>query len=96
VPPASGYFDVADVIVTFEGDHHSYARAMDTMPDWLRREPPDRVAHLVYGATRAEALAAVADAAAGYVYVTSGAMPNPWRGLPLYLEDEEEALAACR
>ena len=34
-------------------------------------------------------------AAAGYVYVTSGAMPNPWRTLPAYLRDEEEALAAC-
>jgi hypothetical protein len=95
VPPAAGYFDVADVVVTFEGTHAGYASAMETTPDWLRRMRPDRVAHLVYDATRAQALDAVADASAGYVYVTSGAMPNPWRSLPTYLRDEEEALAAC-
>jgi hypothetical protein len=95
-PPAAGYFDIADVVVTYEGDHEAYAGAMAAMPGWLRRERPDRVAHLVYGATRAEALQAVSGSAAGYLYVTSGAMPNPWRSLPSYLHDEEEALAACR
>jgi hypothetical protein len=95
VPPAPGYFDVADVVVTFEGTYAGYVSAMETTPDWLRRMRPDRVAHLVYGATRGEALEAVAGTAAGYLYVTSGAMPNPWRSLPAYLVDEEEALAAC-
>jgi hypothetical protein len=95
VPPAAGYFDVADVVVTFEGTYAGYASAMAATPDWLRELRPDRVAHLVYDATRAEALDAVDGAAAGYVYVTSGAMPNPWRSLTPYLDDEEEALAAC-
>jgi hypothetical protein len=95
VPPAAGYFDLADVVVTFEGTYAGYANAIEATPDWLARMGPDRVAHLIYGATRAEALAAVADAAAGYVYVTSGAMPNPWRSLAPYLGDQEEALAAC-
>jgi hypothetical protein len=95
VPPAAGYFDVADVVVTFEGTSAGYASAMAATPDWLRRMRPDRIAHLVYGATRAEALDVVADSGAGYVYVTSGAMPNPWRSLPSYLGDQEEALAAC-
>ena len=95
VPPAAGYFDVADVVVTFEGTYAGYGDAMEATPDWLRRMRPDRVAHLVYGATRAEALDAVADSAAGYVYATSGAMPNPWRSLPAYLGEQEEALAAC-
>jgi hypothetical protein len=95
VPPAPGYFGVADVVVTFEGTHAGYAEAMAATPEWLRRMRPDRVAHLVYGATRAEALDAVGEAVAGYLYVTSGAMPNPWRGLPSYLGDQEEALAAC-
>jgi Spherulation-specific family 4 len=95
VPPAAGYFDVADVVVTFEGPYAGYARAMAEMPEWLARMRPGRVAHLIYDATDAEALDAVADAAAGYVYATSGAMPNPWRSLPSYLRDEEEALTAC-
>jgi hypothetical protein len=95
VPPAAGYFDIADVVVTFEGSYAAYASAMEATPDWLRRMRSDRIAHLVYGATRAEALDAAAEAAAGYVYVTSGAMPNPWRSLPTYLGAEEEAPTAC-
>ena len=95
VPPAAGYFDVADVVVTFEGTYAGYASAMAATPGWLRRMRPDRVAHLVYDATRAEALDAVTGAAASYVYVTSGAMPNPWRSLTPYLDDEAEALSAC-
>ncbi|HMJ33066.1 MAG TPA: spherulation-specific family 4 protein [Baekduia sp.] len=96
VAPARGYFDVADVVVTFEGAYVEYGAAVRAMPDWLRQEPPGRVAHLVYGASRAEALRAVADGAAGYVYATSGAMPNPWRTLPDYLSEEAEVLASCR
>lgn len=95
VPPAAGYFGIADIVVTFEGTYAGYGSAMDATPDWLARIHPDRIAHLIYGATRAEALDAVAEAAAGYVYVTSGAMPNPWRSLAPYLGDEKEALAAC-
>ncbi len=95
VPPAAGYFDLADVVVTFEGPYAGYGAAMAATPEWLARMRPDRVAHLIYGATRAEALDAATDAAAGYVYVTSGAMPNPWRSLPTYLDAEEEAPTAC-
>jgi hypothetical protein len=95
VPPAAGYFDVADVVVTFEGPYAGYASAIAATPDWLGRMRPGRVAHLIYGATDAEALEVVADSPAGYVYATSGAMPNPWRSLPAYLRDEEEALTAC-
>jgi hypothetical protein len=95
VPPDAGYFELADVVVTFEGTYAGYADAMAAAPEWLRRMRPDRVAHLVYGATRAEALDGVAGSAAGYVYVTSGAMPNPWRSVPAYLREEEEAVAAC-
>jgi hypothetical protein len=94
--PARGYFDVADVVVTFEGTYAGYASAVGKMPDWLRALRPDRVAHLVYGATRAQAIDAVGAAAAGYVYVTSGVLPNPWRTVPAYLQEEEEVLASCR
>jgi hypothetical protein len=94
--PARGYFDVADIVVTFEGTYAGYAAAVQAMPDWVRREPAQHVAHLVYGASRSEALSAVTGGAAGYVYVTSGAMPNPWRTLPPYLHEEEEVLASCR
>jgi hypothetical protein len=95
VPPAPGYFTVADVVVTFEGTHAAYAEALAATPDWLRREGRERIAHLVYGATRAQALGALAHSTAGYLYATSGAMPNPWRTLPSYLDDEVKALATC-
>jgi hypothetical protein len=96
VPPARSYFDVADVIVTFEGSAAAYPAALRAMPSWLDDVPPDRVAHLVHGADRSQALRAVAGSTAGFLYATSGRMPNPWRSLPAYLEDEEEAMAACR
>jgi Spherulation-specific family 4 len=95
VPPAPAYFDLANLVVTFEGDIDAYAGAMRETPEWLRRQPRDRVAHLIYGATRAQALSALADSAAGYLYATSGALPNPWRTLPPYLDDEVEALTTC-
>jgi hypothetical protein len=95
VVPAREYFGVADVVVTFEGAAAGYATAASAMPDWLRREPRDHVAHLIYGASRDQALSAIGAGRAGYIYATSGLMPNPWRTLPTYLH-EEEAMAECR
>jgi hypothetical protein len=94
--PAPGYFDIADVVVTFEGPYSAYASALDRMPEWVRREPAERIAHLVYGASRGQALNAVrASDGAGYLYLTSGSPPDPWRTLPSYLREEEQELAAC-
>ena len=96
VVPAREYFDLADVIVTFEGPYAAYGAAMDAMPDWVREEPPGRVAHLVYDASRQQAMAIVSHPEqAGYVYATSGSMPDPWRTVPSYLHEEEHALEAC-
>jgi spherulation-specific family 4 protein len=95
VPPAPGYFELADVVVTFEGPYAAYADAMRDTPRQLQQEDPEHVAHLVYGATRAQALGALDGSGAGYLYATSGAMPNPWRTLPPYLQEEVEALATC-
>ena len=55
---------------------------------------PRRIAHLIYGASREQALAALATRPAGYVYVTSGTLPNPWGTLPAYLA-EEVAAGGC-
>ena len=96
VVPAREYFDVADVVVTFEGPYSSYEPAMDAMPDWVGDMPSDRVAHLVYDATRQQAMAAVHHPhKAGYVYATSGSLPDPWRTVPSYLREEEHALEMC-
>ncbi|HWT22541.1 MAG TPA: spherulation-specific family 4 protein, partial [Solirubrobacteraceae bacterium] len=90
--PARGYFGFADIVVTFEGAAADYRRALASSPSWLDGIAPARIAHLVYGASREDALAAVgANAHAGYLYATSGSLPNPWKTVPDYL-DEEEAL----
>jgi hypothetical protein len=94
--PARGYFDLADIVVTFEGTPGDYAAALARAPDWLAALPADRIAHLLYAATREQAMTAVgAGAHAGYVYVTSGTLPNPWLTVPDYLDEEESLLAAC-
>jgi len=96
VVPSIGYFGFADVVVTYEGPAAEYAGALARTPAWLDTVPPGRIAHLIYGASREQAVAAVGAASrAGYVYLTSGTLPNPWQTVPDYLEEEEALLAAC-
>jgi hypothetical protein len=95
IVPAPGYFDIADVVVTFEGPYLQYVEAQGQAPAWVRALPPDRIAMLVYGATRAQADAVVSGSDhAGYVYATSGALPHPWGTVPADLA-EDDAFAPC-
>jgi len=90
--PARGYFDLADVTVTFEGPISAYHERR--RPDGV---PPERTAHLIYGASREQALRALEPApSAGYVYLTSGTLPHPWGSVPDYFAHELAALGACR
>jgi hypothetical protein len=68
--PARGYFDVADVVVTFEGPFAEYDKRVE--PEWVQRIAPERIAHLVYAAP------AHARRPGGRVYLTSGTLPHPW------------------
>lgn len=96
VVPARAYFGFADVVVTFEGSYPEYADRLAAMPGWLARVPSRRIAHLVYGASREQALElARSRSPAGRLYVTSGTLPDPWSSLPDYLADEQAALGAC-
>jgi hypothetical protein len=81
VVPARGYLDLADVVVTFEGAYRDYAPALARMP----RLAPERTAHLVYAATPEQAARVAEQAAAGHLYATPGALPNPWGELPAQL-----------
>jgi hypothetical protein len=96
VVPARAYFGFADVVVTFEGAYPEYADRLAVMPGWLEQLPPERVAHLVYGATREEAiaLARTRDRSAR-LYVTSGTLPDPWSRLPEFLDAELAAFGGC-
>jgi spherulation-specific family 4 protein len=93
--PARGYFSIADVVVTFEGPVGSYRDAVARAPSWLQGIPAGRIAHLIYGASREQALGAVALAAhAGYFYATAGSPPHPW-SVPAYADEIEARIARC-
>jgi spherulation-specific family 4 protein len=93
--PAPGYVDLADIVVTFEGPARAYDAALRSMPQWTREVPRRKLAHLLYDATRAQALHAVTEGSAGYVYATSASLPDPWSTLPPYLDELEAWLAGC-
>lgn len=97
VVPDRAYFGLADVVVTYEGTPAGYAAAQARTPAWLREQPRERIAHLVYAASDRQAEKVVAaEAHAGHVYVTDGALPHPWGSVPGYLEDQEKALETCQ
>jgi len=92
VMPANGYFDIADVVVTFEGPFAAYR---DHRPP--AGIAPERTAHLVYGASREQALQELTAApSVRYIYVTSGTLPHPWGTVPEYLPQELAGFGACR
>lgn len=93
--PARGFFDIADIVVTFEGPYSAYEPALAGMPDWLRRLAPSRSAHLIYGASGEQAAQAIGQDSAGFVYATSGTLPDPWSSLPPYLDRFEAQLEGC-
>jgi hypothetical protein len=93
--PVRDFFALADVIVTYEGPVSAYAAALRDTPAWVQELPRGHIAHLIYGASREQALQAVGlRAHARYVYATAGSPPHPW-SLPDYLGDEEAALGTC-
>jgi hypothetical protein len=95
IVPAREYFSFADVVVTYEGPAADYAEAVRRAPRWLGEVPREHIAHLLYGASRDQALEAVdLGARAGFLYATEGTLPHPWGTIPPYLGEQETALAA--
>jgi hypothetical protein len=93
--PAPGYFDIADIVVTFEGPYSVYAPALRAMPAWVSDVPRRKVAHLIYAADRTQAQQAITEGSAGFVYATDASLPNPWDRLPTYLDELEARLQGC-
>jgi len=95
--PDERYMDVAEVVVTFEGDFASYLRE-PTPPAWMQRLAPSRFWQIVYGVPDAAALqqvlASAGEGHAGYIYITDGTLPNPYGALPSYWTEERRAVAA--
>lgn len=93
--PAPGYFDLADIVVTFEGRYADYPTGSQEVPSDLAGFSTAKTANLVYDATDAEALQVADTPRADYVYVNSGTQPNPWRSLPATLVEQQSRLAQC-
>jgi hypothetical protein len=97
IPPES-YMSLGDVVVDFEGSYAAY-RQLD-VPRWMGDYPKSRFANIVYatsGSELNEALSLSAKNGAGFVYITDGSEPNPYRALPSYWSNEVSTLAAaCR
>ncbi|GAB7187165.1 hypothetical protein ATKI12_6996 [Kitasatospora sp. Ki12] len=95
VLPHPTALDIGDVAVTFEGDMVTY-RGL-TVPGWVAEYDPERLAHLVYEASQAEAREAIALArqrGVHNVFATDRtfASGNPWAGVPTFWADEAQAL----
>ncbi|WP_225446777.1 spherulation-specific family 4 protein [Streptacidiphilus sp. PB12-B1b] len=79
VHPHPGFAEVADLVITFEGEWEQY-RALRT-PPWTESFPAQRFGHLVHG-TPAALCSAVAELArlrhAAVSYATPGTGANPW------------------
>jgi hypothetical protein len=92
--PDPGYAHLADVLVTFEGAYSDYRSGLEQQPAWVRSLPADSVAHLVYGATREQALSSIASSSSvGYLYFTEHGLPNPWAPISSYASEQAAVLA---
>lgn len=93
--PAPGYFALADIVVTFEGTFADYHATPDPLRSVGRGLSRTRTAHLIYGASDAQAVDVVIRHRADYVYATSGTLPNPWNTLASSLTEQQARLAQC-
>ena len=90
--PDPGYFDIADVIVTYEGSAGDYEPELSPRGPsargpriWSTGRPASRRSPRCGRALRR-----------GFFYATSGSLPHPWGTVPDYLEAELAALGGCR
>ncbi len=97
MPPPEAFMAFADIVVTFENTYDAYRTAYATAR-WMRRYPPERFWHLIYGAptikTMRRAITLNKRRRARWLYVTPDRLPNPWSALPAdpYWSDELAAL----
>ena len=82
---AECFMGVADVIVTFEGDHEAYVTRYRA-PDWVAGYTAARFWHLIYGTPTVpqmqRAVRLARSRGVGWIYVTPDSLPNPWGRLP--------------
>jgi len=86
------YASAADTLLTFEGSDSEYVNSYSA-PSWVSSYPASRFWHVIYGTSTTSAMATAVQLSkarnAGYVYVTSASLPNPYDVLPtLYWSSE--------
>jgi hypothetical protein len=92
--PDEVYAQLADAVVTFEGDADTYFQTPS--PDWVENYPASRFWHLIYATSEAQlpqVLELSRSRRAGTVYVTDRGLPNPWDMPATYWETERAAVA---
>ena len=81
---SSCYTAAADTIVNFEGSYSQYVGSYSA-PSWVRSASASEFWQIIYGTSTSHLSNAVALSKArnaGYVYVTSYGLPNPYGALP--------------
>jgi Spherulation-specific family 4 len=85
-----GYMQMADILNIFEGSKNDYAGFAPA--SWVSSYPSSRFSNLIYGVSDAAGMTTALNqsitSGAGYVYITSGTLPNPWDALPSYWATE--------
>jgi hypothetical protein len=92
VYPHQAYVEVCDIIVVEErGIEVTENRSVD-LADWMKGQPPEKFAYLIFGVTTAAKMRRILTKAqernVGFIFVTNDTLPNPWDSLPLYWVDE--------
>ena len=79
------YEPAADILLTFEGSDSQYVSSYSA-PSWVMSYPASHFWHVIYATSSVSAMATAVQLSkarnAGYVYVTSATLPNPYDLLP--------------
>jgi Spherulation-specific family 4 len=94
------YEPAADILLTFEGSDSEYVNSYSA-PSWVAKYPASHFWHVIYSTPTVSAMSTAIQLSktrnAGYVYVTSATLPNPYDVLPVgaYWSDELSDIASA-
>jgi hypothetical protein len=94
--PDQQYMSVGDILLVFENTYASYLSLQ--VPNWVRRYPATRFAHVIYATSASQLPHAVSLARqrhAGFVYVTNGTGLERYNSLPAYWSRENAIIGRC-
>jgi Spherulation-specific family 4 len=90
------YVPAADTLLTWEGTYSDYVNSYSA-PSWVTGYPASHFWHIVFSTPSTSSLANAVQLSqsrnAGYVFVTSAGLPNPYSQLPSYWSTELSDIA---